>query len=136
MDAVTIAVCAALYTGFVWGAGALSTWLAVEPMRRKLDVLEAWRDRVCEMGRQANEASADWAGRVETALAQQAEVLRGHHDCLQELRDSALTHEERIAGAEGMARRLWLEAHPECLLRQPAQKGSGQAVTEDFSPKA
>ncbi len=127
MDAVTIAVCAALYTGFVWGAGALSTWLAVEPMRRKLDVLEAWRDRVCELGRQANEVNANWADKVETVLSQQAEVLRTHQDYLQGLRDNALTQEERLAGAEDMARRLWFEAHPECLVRPQAQIGASAA---------
>lgn len=107
MEAEALAVCAALYTGFAWGAGALSTWLAVKPMRRKLEMLEAWRDRVCEMGRQANEANAQWADRVETWCSRTEAVLTAHANALnsqQEQMQSVLGEVEELRGAVWMLR--------------------------------
>ena len=102
MEAEVVAVCAALYTGFVWGAGSLSTWLAVEPMRKRLRMLEAWRDRTCELSRQAGEANADWAGRledwgrkVEDCMKAQADVLKAQQGQMLSVRDDV----ERLRSA-------------------------------------
>ena len=79
MEAETVAVCAALWTGIVWSLGAFSTWLAVKPMRRRLEMLDAWRERLCEFGQKASDETSRWAGRVDAVLEAQANELNAQH---------------------------------------------------------
>ena len=75
MEPETVAVCAALWTGIVWSFGALSTWLAVKPLRRRLEMLDAWRERLCDFGQKASEETSRWAGRVDALLEAHGDVL-------------------------------------------------------------
>ena len=96
MEAEAVAVCAALYTGLVWGAGALSTWIAVEPMRRRLDALENWLSKFCEQGRQSAEATDQWAGRVATWCFNAEKVLAAHDDALNGHREQMQIAREEV----------------------------------------
>ena len=89
MEPETAVMCAALWTGLVWSFGVFSTWLAVKPMRRRLEMLDAWTRRASGFFQEAGEETSRWAGRVDALLEAHGDVLNAHQERLESLCEDA-----------------------------------------------